>query len=464
MLASKWASIIFSRTYEVDYRLITLPEGFSKQDEDWANEYIYSTTKSPQNLPNNPIWSIFKNDRYCVVGVTCMLKELASNFSDELLVEVEQNIDNDSRVSLLAEDDNNLSSTSKDLIECCNSVTTHDNLQIDSEESSIENESLISQSQEISITETKDLGNREVYGFYGYVAKLKTDSAIQVPLMEIDIFQELYQEVVKVWNIKSYEQTVNPEKYQSRSKYEKEFNELQLISKDFSDNLKEKLNFTKNRFKIWSIRNNKKLWVKVAQSLKPVSLCLGLFREKDAVEGSFLNVTILGVDKFSIRQKLVEQSTYTEENYRITKNKDRPHQYSSEYNSSIRRPKKDNSGTYSKYQIEELTNDLQVQNELNEAEETLRSTNTANKINNFFENPINFVKEEISSALKYSPIDTRSKQRNSSIRKDPEKEPEPLSPRNSFPSKSNSSIKNQDSPTQEKEDENTANDPFDLFD
>jgi|JI9StandDraft_2_1071091.scaffolds.fasta_scaffold01224_7 hypothetical protein len=76
---SQWSVIVYSRTYEADYRFLAIPEDFTREDENWAISYIKATTRKPEQLPGNPRWSLFKNHKHCVIGVTCMVKDLISS-------------------------------------------------------------------------------------------------------------------------------------------------------------------------------------------------------------------------------------------------------------------------------------------------------------------------------------------------------------------------------------------------
>jgi hypothetical protein len=73
---SKWSAIVYSRTYEVDFRLIAIPDYFNDEDKKWALNYILGTTRSTGSLDIQPRWSLFKNEHYCVIGVTCRANDL----------------------------------------------------------------------------------------------------------------------------------------------------------------------------------------------------------------------------------------------------------------------------------------------------------------------------------------------------------------------------------------------------
>ncbi|CAD5990470.1 hypothetical protein PCC9214_05804 [Planktothrix tepida] len=80
---SNWASLVYGRTYEVDFRFITIPDDFTVENKDWAWDYIRVTTRTAENLANNPRWVLFKNECHCVVGVTCMVRELIGQSTDK---------------------------------------------------------------------------------------------------------------------------------------------------------------------------------------------------------------------------------------------------------------------------------------------------------------------------------------------------------------------------------------------
>jgi len=75
---SKWSAIVYSRTYEVDFRLIAVPDYFNDEDQKWALNHILGTTRSTGSLDVQPRWSLFKNERYCVIGVTCRATDLTT--------------------------------------------------------------------------------------------------------------------------------------------------------------------------------------------------------------------------------------------------------------------------------------------------------------------------------------------------------------------------------------------------
>ncbi|MEL7418015.1 MAG: hypothetical protein AAGK10_05435 [Cyanobacteria bacterium J06555_3] len=75
-MSKGWAAIVYGRTYHLDFRFITIPDDFSADDLHWAAQYIVATTQKARNLADSPRWSLFKNEHYCIVGATCMVKDL----------------------------------------------------------------------------------------------------------------------------------------------------------------------------------------------------------------------------------------------------------------------------------------------------------------------------------------------------------------------------------------------------
>jgi hypothetical protein len=71
-----WAAVVYGRTYHLDFRLIAVPHDFTPKAITWASQHIVATTQQARNLVGSPRWSLFKNDEHCVLGVTCMVKDL----------------------------------------------------------------------------------------------------------------------------------------------------------------------------------------------------------------------------------------------------------------------------------------------------------------------------------------------------------------------------------------------------
>ncbi|MEL6927925.1 MAG: hypothetical protein AAFO95_04750 [Cyanobacteria bacterium J06600_6] len=75
-MSEGWAAIVYGRTYHLDFRLITVPHNFTPEDSNWASQHIVATTQQARNLAGSPRWSLFRNARFCIVGVTTTVKDL----------------------------------------------------------------------------------------------------------------------------------------------------------------------------------------------------------------------------------------------------------------------------------------------------------------------------------------------------------------------------------------------------
>ena len=85
MFDEQWAAIVYGRSYHLDFRIIAVPEDFTKRDIDWAMPYILATTRRANKLITHPRWSLFKNESHCVVGVTCMVRDLICQLGADLI-------------------------------------------------------------------------------------------------------------------------------------------------------------------------------------------------------------------------------------------------------------------------------------------------------------------------------------------------------------------------------------------
>lgn len=83
MYESKWAGIVYGRSYHLDFRLVAIPEDFTNDETNWALEYIIPTTRAASKLVHYPRWSLFKNRTHCIFGVTCMVRDLIGENNQE---------------------------------------------------------------------------------------------------------------------------------------------------------------------------------------------------------------------------------------------------------------------------------------------------------------------------------------------------------------------------------------------
>lgn len=71
---SQWSAIVYGRTWELDYRFLAIPEDFTDIDKQWARTYILETMHSGLKLYQR--WSMFKNQKYCIIGLTYRIYDL----------------------------------------------------------------------------------------------------------------------------------------------------------------------------------------------------------------------------------------------------------------------------------------------------------------------------------------------------------------------------------------------------
>lgn len=83
-----WTPLVHGRTYEADYRsnLLAVPDGFTSADLDWAMPFIQGTFDNflVKGVPEPVHWSVFKNNRYCVVGLTCLAHQVSEDMNRDV--------------------------------------------------------------------------------------------------------------------------------------------------------------------------------------------------------------------------------------------------------------------------------------------------------------------------------------------------------------------------------------------
>lgn len=250
---SKWSALVYGRTYEVDFRLIAMPEIFTEQDKQWALKHILGTTRSPEKLSEQPRWSLFKNEHHCVIGVTCMARELIQN----------------SRYAIVED-------MTKDFGGRPIYVFVGYVAELDREHAL----------PPIPKYSDKDL----------------------------EIFAPLYEYVQQRWLVKSYQQE---SKFPLLSKYEEiDYLAAQLFT-DFDGDYFNLNQIDSQIVRLWPDENKENLWLAAAQQItnsqaKSVSLCLGLATQKDAVESPFLNATAFGIRQKDDISRKIESSVTRE--------------------------------------------------------------------------------------------------------------------------------------------------------
>ena len=252
-MSNKWSALVYGRTYEVDFRLIAIPENFTNEDKKWALKYILGTTRSPEKLSEQPRWSLFKNEDYCVVGVTCMAKELIQNSRNAIVEDMTR--DSGGRptyvfVGYVAELD----------------------------------------------------------GEQGLPPIPKYSD------QDMEIFTPLYEYVQQRWSVKSYQEESKTPLF---SKYKEIDYLAAQVLMDFDAEYFTLNQMNSQTVRLWPDENKENLWFATAQQVtdypaKSVSVCLGLATQKDAVESPFLNATAFGIRQKDDISRKVESSVVKE--------------------------------------------------------------------------------------------------------------------------------------------------------
>jgi hypothetical protein len=257
-MSKGWAAIVYGRTYHLDFRLITVPHDFSQQDITWASQHIVATTQQARKLLGSPRWSLFKNEHYCVVGVTCMVKDLIGD---------REVSPKDSANPLGYSGDNRV----------------------------------------------KDNQNRPLYIFVGYVTQISESQPIQnFPAYAencLDDFKILYQEIEQVWLIKNYEANST---HPSFSQYcPISFDNLAIAPSTQELPQLNQHSQRPDQIYLWqsSTQQNSLLWQASAQSSANISTCLNI-QGKALNKSPFLNQSTTQAEQFQMIEKVATKSQY----------------------------------------------------------------------------------------------------------------------------------------------------------
>lgn len=246
MSRQDWAAIVYGRSFHLDFRYITVPHDFTDQDITWASAYILATTYQARNLDDHPRWSLFKNNSYCIVGVTCMVRDLMEFRQDS--------------VEVMTKDDQG-----RPLYIFVGYVT--------------------------QLSKGKNILN-----FPAYTEK------------HLGGFKPLYQQMEKVWLVKDYDQKSRQPLLSQYQSLNSSVELIQPDNK--IDSIPEINNLLKQPDKIYSWCNsnqqNNQLWMAAAKCSVETSLCLNI-KAKVISNSPFLNQTITQLDNFTISDRISNQ-------------------------------------------------------------------------------------------------------------------------------------------------------------
>ena len=241
-MSNRWATIVYGRSYHLDFRFITIPEDFTEHNTKWALQHIVATTQQARNLADNPRWSLFKNNSHCVTGVTCMMRDLIDHLSDDL-------------VEIMTKDDRG-----RPLYVFVGYVTRLNQ-------------------------------DRQVQDFPIYTAE------------NLDSFKVLYQQIERVWLVKNYDRDSRDpiaSQYQSLSfgvERDTTITEQPELNDHSQDPDRVFLNSS-------LFQANSQLWSTSARCSQPTSICLNI-KGRPLFNSPFLNQTVTQLDRFEIRNRIV---------------------------------------------------------------------------------------------------------------------------------------------------------------
>ena len=254
MYESKWAGIVYGRSYHLDFRLIAIPEDFTSDKTNWALEYIIPTTRAASKLSNHPRWCLFKNKSHCIVGVTCMVRDL-----------------------------------------------------IDDKQHEGENLTKDAQGRPLYIFVgygTKINTRRYAINFPAY-----NDT-------NLEIFQPLYQYVRDRWLVK--DSGINRKKTIFTNYQKLSFTKIKPKTDSDPNLVKQLNCQDKYPSQVFLWENlaqwESKLWATAAICKQPTSLCLGSASKQHLLTSPFLNGTVANISEFTIQDRLTDNTLESEQN------------------------------------------------------------------------------------------------------------------------------------------------------
>lgn len=250
MSKQKWATLIYGRSYHLDFRFITIPKDFTNHEIEWVSPYILATTQKARNIANFPRWSLFKNNSYCVIGVTCMVRDLIGKLGENL-----------------------------------STVITKDHL---------------GRPLYVFVGYVTKLNRSQVL-----------DSFPRYMGNDLDGFKSLYQEIEKVWLLRNYDdKKPSLSEYNILSQEIQTIKNMSAVSGQvFQLNNQRK---SPEKTFVWrkSTSKNHQLWLEAGRCSYATSLCLNI-KEKHLNDSPFLNQTVTDIQKFTIQQLTTNISSNT---------------------------------------------------------------------------------------------------------------------------------------------------------
>jgi hypothetical protein len=237
-----WSPVVYGRTLDVDFRFLALPDESEGSDVRWSEPYILASMKVAEQLPEQPRWLLTQTSEQRLVGVTCMARDLVGRDDQQI----------------------------------------------------------------------RDAHSRPLYLFVGYLTTTRAaDGGFAAgpayptgeggaPQQALAAFAPLYQYVRDHWD----EQIPQPPSQGAASAFT--FAEAGSASA-VGDGAERALNTAPEWRACWpdGARERQALWAAAQGQAGVVSLCLGLARQRDALDSPFLNATVADV-KAPVRERLAQ--------------------------------------------------------------------------------------------------------------------------------------------------------------
>lgn len=246
MSERQWAAIVYGRSYNLDFRFVAVPQDFTQKEIAWASKYIFATTRQARKLSASPRWSMFKNQSHCVVGVTCMVRDLIESLDADLTT-----------------------------------IPTRDNR---------------GRPLYIFVGYVTQLDNPHQLNLPAYTGRDLRD------------FAPLYQYVRRVWTVEDFHPDSKKPlivNYQTIV-FSKQKLETDLTSQAIELNHEGKY---PDRVFLWhnNLEDNLRLWAAAALCPHPLSLCLNINSDRYFANSPFLNQTLSDLDSFTVRERVISR-------------------------------------------------------------------------------------------------------------------------------------------------------------
>jgi hypothetical protein len=248
-----WAPLIYGRTHDVDFRFLVTPIDFTNDHKDGIWDYIKVTTRAAETLSNNPRWLFYRGQTYCIVGVTCLIRDLMSALPEIAIEHLPGDLPDDM---------------------------------------------------------TQDRLGRPLFAFIGYVARI--DHPVIIPERNLKHFLRSYLEFVpKKWT----ETYATLGRDPATSGDVKSFYQVQFCPEDGVQPdkawqpmlLDQLLPQSPQGISLWNIAEAQNIWWTAAKTAHPLSICIGNLSRRDLVNSRFRVAVIEEVQQHEVIRRLEEE-------------------------------------------------------------------------------------------------------------------------------------------------------------